>query len=240
MPAPGFWETGLPLAGVSCSMATNAVRGLLALLIVIGFAVPVFAADTRPRPESGYQLSVKSDAFRLTTPGAARNEPPLIPAQFADKPFAAQIQAAALKEALDPALVHAVIHVESRYNPAARSPKGAIGLMQVMPGTALRYGVTDPGQSPETNLRVGTRYLRDLMELFDGRLELVLAAYNAGEKAVMRYGHRIPPYQETRDYVPAVLSKYHEWRDPPSDPGPVWIEYLPGTRFNPGNFATGR
>jgi soluble lytic murein transglycosylase-like protein len=104
--------------------------------------------------------------------------------------------------------------------------------MQVMPDTALRYGVSDPGRTPEANLRAGTRYLKDLMRQFGNRLDLVLAAYNAGEKAVLRYGQRIPPYSETRHYVPAVLAKYQEWQEP-SPSKPTYIEYLPGTRLDP-------
>jgi soluble lytic murein transglycosylase-like protein len=203
---------------------------------VAGLAMaPAVAADPRPgAATAAYRLTVRPDAFRLDVPGSQRSTP-VIPARLADKPYAALIQAASLEAALDPALVHALIHVESGYNPAARSPKGAIGLMQVMPDTALRYGVADAGRSPEINLKVGTRYLRDLLELFDGQIELALAAYNAGENAVIRYGQRIPPFEETRLYVPAVLAKYREWREPP--PGSTHIEYLSGTRLDPGSVA---
>src|SRR5262249_6498573 len=93
------------------------------------------------------------------------------------------------------------------YNPKARSPKGAIGLMQLMPDTAQRYKVAniwDPGE----NVRGGARYLRDLLALFNNDLSLVLAAYNAGEDAVAQYGNKIPPYAETRNYVPRVLQQY--------------------------------
>lgn len=116
----------------------------------------------------------------------------------------------------------------------ARSHKGAIGLMQLLPATAARYGVPNPAKSPEANLRAGTRYLRDLIELFGGRIDLALAAYNAGENAVLRYGERIPPYRETLKYVPAVLEKYREWQTPPpavAVPASPFTEYLPGTRL---------
>lgn len=126
--------------------------------------------------------------------------------------YAKEIERAAREADIDPALVHAIVFVESRYNAKARSPKGAIGLMQVLPETAARFGVRDPGHSAEANLRAGTRYLRALMTLFDNRLDLVLAAYNAGENAVLGHGRAIPPYAETRAYVPAVLTKYGEWR----------------------------
>lgn len=220
-------------------MAKILFTGLIACVVAGNAIVPAIAAEPQAGATSVYQVSANTDAFRLTAPAAPRKEP-AIPARLADKPYAALIQTAALEAALDPALVHAVIHVESGYNPAARSPKGAIGLMQVMPDTALRYGVADPGRSPAVNLRVGTRYLKELMELFEGRLELAIAAYNAGENAVIRHGQRIPPYQETRLYVPAVLEKYRAWREPPPVPGPARIEYLPGTRLDPGSVALGR
>ena len=151
--------------------------------------------------------------------------------RLADQPYAAQIADAARESALDPILVHALIYVESRYNPAARSPKGALGLMQVLPETASRYGVANARGSIEANLKAGTRYLRDLMMLFDGRLDLVLAAYNAGEKAVQRHGERIPPFRETQQYVPSVLKQYRALREAASADTPVHrrIEYLPGT-----------
>ena len=117
------------------------------------------------------------------------------------------IESAAHAAALEPALLHAVIMVESGYDAAARSPKGALGLMQLMPETARRFGTTDRSD-PAQNLRGGARYLARLLEDFDGQLSLALAAYNAGENAVRRHGGRIPPYAETQRYVPAVLARY--------------------------------
>ena len=100
-------------------------------------------------------------------------------------------------------LIAAVIHAESLYNPQAVSSAGAVGLMQLMPGTALRYGVINR-QNPEQNVDAGVRYLNDLLRMFDNNLDLALAAYNAGEQAVRKYGNRIPPYEETRHYVQRV------------------------------------
>ena len=120
------------------------------------------------------------------------------------------VQQASRKHGLDPRLVGALVHVESAYQTQARSPKGALGLMQIMPATGARYGVGSTREllDPATNIDVGARYLRDLNEMFDGRVDLVLAAYNAGEGAVKRYGNRIPPYRETQDYVRRILKLY--------------------------------
>lgn len=124
------------------------------------------------------------------------------------------LEAAAQYYALDPALVTAVAAAESGFKHDAISRKGAMGLMQVMPATAARY---DVGMFPHTervlldpqvNAQVGSRYLADLLRIFDGELELALAAYNAGEGAVMKYGRRIPPYPETQQYVSRVMRYY--------------------------------
>jgi len=117
------------------------------------------------------------------------------------------INRAANDHSLDPRLVKSVMLVESGFNPAAVSPKGARGLMQLMPGTASRHGVRNV-HDPAQNIAAGTRYLSHLLGLFDGNLEKSLAAYNAGEAAVARYGG-IPPYVETRDYVRKALTAYY-------------------------------
>jgi len=111
---------------------------------------------------------------------------------------------------LESALLHAVISVESRYSPKAVSKAGAIGLMQLMPETAKRYGVVDP-LDPLQNLRGGARYLRYLLKKYNNDRNLALAAYNAGEKSVAKYGNQIPPYPETTEYVPRVMGYYRKY-----------------------------
>ena len=134
-------------------------------------------------------------------------------ARLIGKPFHEQIVAAAKAHGLDSALVHAIILAESNYRTNAVSPKGAVGLMQVMPETGARYGVKRSTLAkPDTNIGAGTRYLAELLDLFEGNLELALAAYNAGENAVLRYGMRVPPFAETRAYVKRVQRIYAELR----------------------------
>lgn len=164
---------------------------------------------------------------------------------------------------IDVELLHAIIATESGFDPRAVSPKGAIGLMQVMPETAVRFGVNpqakDSLQSrlaePLTNIQAGTRYLRHLMNLFAGKLELVLAAYNAGEGAVQRAGNRIPDFRETQNYVRTVTQLYALLKPPPpllplplvavesapARPAPPRISLeIPGGAMNRGNMVSNR
>lgn len=193
----------------------------------------------RPAEEKPRKEEKKADAVLVHVP--VKDVHP----QLASKPFAKEIAKAANAASLDPALVHAVIFVESRYRHSAISHKGAIGLMQVIPDTGARYGIYNLEDSPSSNLRAGTLYLRDLLRMFNNRLDLALAAYNAGEGTVIKYAHRIPPYRETQLYVRAVLAKYNEWRSytlaanpadtqtpPLAAAEPERLEYLAGTKLN--------
>ena len=108
---------------------------------------------------------------------------------------------------VDPFLIYCTMLQESSFNSGATSPKGAQGLMQLMPATAARYGVTNPYDVAQS-IMGGTRYLKDLLKMFNGRVDLALAGYNAGEGAVMKFGNNIPPYEETRNYVKLILKRY--------------------------------
>jgi len=149
----------------------------------------------------------------LTAPGAPSQDtvahPPAPPAAAGSNASAVDFNTIVLRVAqeldLSPQLLHAVIAVESAYDPRAVSPKGAQGLMQLMPATARRFGVKDPFD-PQDNVRGGAQYLKSLLVQFNGDLQLTLAAYNAGEAAVVRYGNRVPPFAETRRYVPKVMA----------------------------------
>ncbi len=125
--------------------------------------------------------------------------------------YSPTIAEAAKVHRLPPALLHAVITAESAYNPDAVSTAGAVGLMQLMPVTAERYGVRNR-RDPTANVSGGTQYLRDLLVMFDDNLVLALAAYNAGENAVINNGRRIPPYKETEVYVQRVLKYYNDYK----------------------------
>lgn len=154
---------------------------------------------------------------------------------------------------IDYELLQALIATESGFDTDAVSPKGAVGLMQIMPATAQRYGVTADRKTPvekkltdpRINIKAGSRYLRYLIDLFPGRLELALAAYNAGEGAVQRAGNRIPNYRETQNYVKTVMQLYAMLR-PPSTmgagraPGRVRMELPAGGAVGRGNLPAVR
>ncbi|MGH9310079.1 MAG: lytic transglycosylase domain-containing protein [Vicinamibacterales bacterium] len=127
-----------------------------------------------------------------------------VQAVLAAGPYSEIISSMSQAHGLDPMLVNALIQVESNYRPRARSHKGAMGLMQLMPSTARRYNVRNP-YDPRANVAAGVKHLKSLMDSFGGAVELALAAYNAGEGAVKKFGG-VPPYRETRNYVSRILS----------------------------------
>ena len=117
------------------------------------------------------------------------------------------------RNGIDPLLLYSIMHQESSFKSHAVSPKGARGLMQLMPGTAMRFGVTNIFD-PRQNIEGGARYVSFLLDRFDGDVNLTLAGYNAGEGAVEKYGWRIPPYAETQEYVRRISRRYSLLRDP--------------------------
>ncbi|HEX8707802.1 MAG TPA: lytic transglycosylase domain-containing protein [Pyrinomonadaceae bacterium] len=119
---------------------------------------------------------------------------------------------AGARNGVDPVLLYAQMHQESSFKRGAISPKGASGLMQLMPGTAARFGVTNIFD-PKQNIEGGARYMRFLLNSFNGDVALALAGYNAGEGAVLKYGRRVPPYRETQDYVRRIMQRYSLMRD---------------------------
>jgi soluble lytic murein transglycosylase-like protein len=199
---------------------TRVVAATLAL--GLGLAGPARAAVYAYTADDG-SVSLSNvptdDRYTILIPAANEGAPPAaapaaIPdaaALLAKAGYAGLIDQVSRAYGVESALLHAVVFVESRYNPNAVSKKGAAGLMQLMPDTARRYGVGDVFD-PLQNLGGGARYLRDLLRLFDNDVALALAAYNAGEQAVMKHGKRIPPYRETQRYVPQVLQFYRRHR----------------------------
>lgn len=155
--------------------------------------------------DSRFKLLISSPADMAAVPDKSRAKDWL----GTSAKYDAAIAGAAAANTVQPALVRALIVVESGFNPRAVSKKGAIGLMQLLPATAKRYGVKD-AYDPEQNIRAGTHYLKDLLARFDSNLELALAAYNAGEEAVERHGRHVPPFAETMSYVPNVMRVYQK------------------------------
>ena len=127
--------------------------------------------------------------------------------------FDSLIVEAGVRNNVDPVLLYAIMHQESTFKRGAVSPKGARGLMQLMPATARRFGVSDIFD-PRQNVDAGAKYVRWLLNYFDGDVRLALAGYNAGEGAVLKYGRRVPPYSETQNYVRRIFQRYTLMRDP--------------------------
>ena len=193
------------------------------LVVALGVAAPVCQADIyaytdqagtthfTDHPDSAnFKLILRTPPEATARQSADARRASAWLARSAD--YDATIGRAADAAHVQPELVRAVIVVESGFNPRAISRRGAIGLMQLLPTTARHYGAFN-AFDPEQNIYAGARYLADLIARYGAnKLELVLAAYNAGEDAVERYGRRLPPYKETQAYVPNVLRMYHALR----------------------------
>jgi len=183
------------------AMAAEAAVGAVYVSEMPGEA-PVYSSH--PDGES-FRLIIADEARAV--PASRSGSPANARARGRSAHHDALVERISLKQRVDPALVHAVIEVESRYRADAVSPKGAVGVMQLMPTTARRYGVADR-RDPAQNIEGGVAYIRDLLARFQGNVALALAAYNAGEHAVERHGRVIPKYRETMLYVPQVLEAY--------------------------------
>lgn len=230
--------------------AIRNASGAVALALACAWAVPTAAAasevwgyiDARgvahfasERVDERYQLFFRGgDSFDTRAGPGAHNPPPdarpgipLKLQQFFEvspvyKQVRPHLREAALRHGIDYELLKALIVAESGFDRTAVSHKGAIGLMQIMPATAERYGLSGDARmpleaklkDPRTNIGIGARYLRFLIDLFPGQLELALASYNAGEGAVQRAGNRIPNYKETQDYVRTVMRLYQGFKPP--------------------------
>ncbi|HZQ63253.1 MAG TPA: lytic transglycosylase domain-containing protein [Casimicrobiaceae bacterium] len=219
-----------------------AALGIMAFAPLAPAEVWGFVDDTGQVHVANWQLDARYHLFfKGEAPGEPASSSPAAPASDASaaasaapadpavqrwlndvhsKRYERLIEQHAARASVDPALVKAIVAVESSFTPTAVSPKGARGLMQVMPQTAARYGVSSDNTrsaeekllDPVVNLQVGTRYLRDLLAHFADNIALAIAAYNAGENAVERYKNRIPPYPETREYVKRVQQLYAAFR----------------------------
>ena len=199
------------------SSPSGAFRGWLGaaavLVLMIGFLPRASAEGLKTRRRSDGVVVIYS-----VDGTASRQAPGLSQRRPAPEELVRMIEGAAREHRVDPLLVTAVIEVESAYDRRAVSPKGAQGLMQLMPETARELGVRNAFDAAE-NVQGGTRYLRQMIDRFDGSLELALASYNAGPEAVERYGG-VPPYEETENYVRRV---FRAWGREASE-WPVWSD----------------
>jgi soluble lytic murein transglycosylase-like protein len=200
---------------VHFSRVVNALVVVLGVSGAIGMPLPGMAATDiyEYTDANGVPTLTNAGAQRPTSVGPGEPDQTARSIRRPARPLTANLQQhveqAARVHAIDPALLNAIIAVESDNSRVAVSPKGAIGLMQVLPHTGRRFGATDLF-NPAQNIEVGARYLRVLAAMFNNDLARVLAAYNAGENAVARFGNRIPPYPETKQYVARVIERYRQ------------------------------
>ncbi len=185
------------------------LKTLLASVALLVLAAPASAQIYVWRDANGAQVlsnrrNPESKTYEVAGTSSYKSTGPVV-SRGGREHYEPLIQVHASRYGLAPDLVRAVIQVESGFNAKARSPKGAMGLMQLMPTTAIEMGVHNP-YDPNENIRGGAGYLRQLLDRYQGDETLALAAYNAGPGAVDRYGHQIPPYRETRNYVDKVGS----------------------------------
>ena len=211
---------------------------LIATLLLLGFLAALREVDkvtahiyarldaSRPPAVSVTRTSREARAVTVARATGFRTTHVFVPTAMPSR-YDRLIERYSTRSAVRPELVRAVIQVESGFDPTARSRVGAMGLMQLMPQTAAELGVADP-YDPEDNLRGGINYLKQLLRRYAGNEEVALAAYNAGPEAVARYGNRVPPYPETRNYVEKIRSATAEIAatPPASADGVVYKSYV--------------
>jgi lysozyme len=178
------------------------VQSMQSTPFLLSSQIPPTVTEAERHQSSGKSALAPSSKHQLASPRTRPDSMPVTLAPLIDR--------TAQSYDIDPLLLHAIARVESHHRPDAVSPAGAHGLMQVLAPTARRFGVNDEHElhDPLTNLQVSARYLKGMQLRFGNDLPLVLAAYNAGERAVERYGRRVPPYRETQEYVRKVLAEY--------------------------------
>ncbi len=207
-----FKLIGIPVLAASAIWAADAAGAPRRITSVVR-ADPrtgrlVRSVIVTPKPVAARAVAETVVAPRVVSDAAlAPPPPPALPRAIDDL-----VDQAAARNGLQPQLIHSVIQVESAYNPFAISPKGALGLMQLIPSTARRFGVSDVF-NPADNIEGGARYLKYLLDLYNWNYPLALAAYNAGEGAVAKYGGHVPPYKETRDYLISVEKQLERSRE---------------------------
>ncbi|MFH1490125.1 MAG: lytic transglycosylase domain-containing protein [Pseudomonadota bacterium] len=201
-------ETELPQKNLAAVMSRFAVVKFLMLVTVLFPAAMIHESTLIPIRFTAAPESPQD--FKRDTQGLLKKASKNLITGNGEERFQSYILAAANRYKVDPALVKAVIKAESSYDPAAVSEKGARGLMQLMPGTAEALGVEEPF-NPEQNIHAGVKYIRQLLNQFEGDLELALAAYNAGSKKVKEY-HGIPPFKTTQLYLKKVFQYYRHYQ----------------------------
>ncbi|MGA9769452.1 MAG: lytic transglycosylase domain-containing protein [Blastocatellia bacterium] len=211
-------EAGLPLSVEAINSQMPQLQRTPTLVIINEAVKPTQnPATPAPKPQSATAKKATGQAATTTVLPLA----PLVMQSVTDTPKPAGsmvtttgnpkydelIKQSAARNGIDPNLMVAVMRQESGFNSSARSYKGATGLMQLMPGTARRFGVANI-YDPAENIEGGAKYLRFLLDTFNGDVELVLAGYNAGENAVIRSGYQVPRYRETQNYVKSISARY--------------------------------